>query len=457
MNPSSNFSKNPSAGIRRRTVRRPLAKEEILVAKPDQKEEEDAIIITETETDFDTSKPSFLSSPPSFAWKRYLLSPAAGVGAGIILIAILVSTVFARLTVNITPRVETLSVNGVAFSLNTSASQLLVEDKILPAELLEFNQSESREFEATGLEDIAEKSRGTVRIYNRHSSSPQRLVGRTRFLTEKGILYRLPSDIIIPGASIEDGKIAPKFIEAELVADETGERGNLSGEITLKIPGFQGSPKYEGFYAVAANGFSGGYKGEARVATNDDIKKAETELTRRVYDKLNQEFTTKIPPEFNSADTLREIEIMKIDSPRIGTAGDRFRVEVNARARAFIFRKQDLISFLNAALLAGAVLPQNLLEDSLSLRYTPRNINYERGLAEIMLEGDAKAETKVPEQELASLLKGGDKEFISNTLKNRPEVESFKISFFPPWRNSAPQNTKHIRFKLDDPTHNLIP
>ena len=81
MNPSSNFSKKPSDGIRRRTVRRPLAKEEILVAKPDQKEEEDAIIITETETDFDTSKPSFLSSPPSFAWKRYLLSPAAGVGA----------------------------------------------------------------------------------------------------------------------------------------------------------------------------------------------------------------------------------------------------------------------------------------------------------------------------------------------------------------------------------------
>lgn len=441
MSPSSNFSKKPSDGIRRRTVRPPLPKEEPL--------EEDTIIITET--DPETSSVSSLPSTPSFVWKRYILSPAAGVAAGVILLIVLISTVFARLTITITPRVETLSLSGIAFSLDTSAPQLRIEDKILPAELLEFTHSASQEFETTGRKEVAEKSRGTVRIYNRYSSSPQRLVGRTRFLTEKGILYRLPRDIIIPGASIENGKIVPKFIEIELVADQAGEQGNLSGEITLKIPGFQGSPKYEGFYAVAANGFSGGYRGEARVASSTDIKKAELEVTKIVYDDLNRDLTAKLPPEFNSTDTLREIEIIKIDSPQAGSVGDRFKVEARARARAFIFRKQDLISFLNATLLGTAEPRQKFLEGSLSLNYTPRNINYERGLAEILLGGDARTEAQIPEQELASLVRGGDRESISNTLNNRPEIENFKVSFFPPWRNSAPQNIGQIRFKLEKP------
>lgn len=363
---------------------------------------------------------------------------------------ILLSTVFARATVSVKPQLENILIQDILIGLDTSISKVLSEGRILPSERLVFTRKEIGEFEATGKEIIAEKARGKAKIYNSFSSSPQSLVANTRFLTSAGVLYRLPQSITVPGARIEAGKIVPQFVEVELVADKAGEESNLSGEVRLNIPGFHGTPKYEGFYALAPNGFSGGLKGEVTVVSPDDIKRGEEAVTKKLYEELTAEMLRKTPPEFTFVEKLREIEIIKVISPRPGTRRDKFTVEAEAEGRAFFFREADLISLLREMVLKGDKT-RELVDKTAVFRYQIRSVDYENGKATLTVNGSIKSKSTIPESEIRMLVKGKKEGSIAEVLKSRQEVAQFSISIFPPWRSSAPDDESKIRIIVEEP------
>src|SRR3989344_137852 len=172
--------------------------------------------------------------------KRQSLFRGILVGGGsLFVILILLSTVFARVTISVNPKIETVEIQDVTVVFDTTVAALIPKQKILPAAKLEFPKTVSQEFEATGKKTADFKARGAVKIYNAFNSSPQPLVSKTRFLTGKGLLYRLPANIPVPAAKIENGKVVPQFVETELIADLPGEGGNISGEVKLMIPGFE--------------------------------------------------------------------------------------------------------------------------------------------------------------------------------------------------------------------------
>lgn len=391
--------------------------------------------------------PAVSAAPSSRRWFIW------GGGAGFIFLlaaALLLSTVFARANISVKPRVENIDLRDISVGFDISVSKTLLDARVLPAELLTFSRKEAGEFEATGKEFVAEKARGRVRIYNSFSSSPQSLVANTRFLTNDGILYRLPRPITIPGAKIEEGKIVPQFIEAELIADKPGQGSNLSGEIRLSIPGFQGSPKYDGFYAIAPEGFSGGFEGEARVVSAEDKKRAEEAVTKKVYDGISEEMSRKTPPEFTFVEKLREIEITNIVSPKSGTRRDKFVVEAEAKGRAFFFRQSDLISLLQEMILKDG-RSKELMPDTANFSYRPVSLDYEKGKAAVVVNGTIKLKYVIPEKELALLVKGKKRGSIIEALKSREELAQFSVSIFPPWRASAPNDESKIRILTENP------
>lgn len=365
-------------------------------------------------------------------------------GVSIVVLVVLLSTVFARLTVAVKPRVESVTFKDVSLAIDTSVARSLVAERVVPAEFLEFSRKAAEDFESTGKEFIEDKARGKVAIYNHFSSSPQTLVEGTRFLAESGALFRLSKTIVIPGAKIEEGKIVPNSIEAEIVADKAGEESNIAGEIKLIIPGFKGTAKYESFYAVASAGFAGGFKGEARVVTKDDVKKAEEQVTKKVFDELKQEILRKAPPGFLLLDALREIQMVKVSSPRAGTRRDRFPVEAEARGRVLVFREGDSKNILKEFVLAGH-FDKKVVEDSFRIEYRPRSIEYEKKRANLMVQGEVKTRAVVRKEDIAVLVAGKKEGSIVEVLKGRAELASFSVAFFPPWLFSAPKDTAKIR------------
>ncbi len=391
----------------------------------------------------------------TFSWEKR--SPKSrwqwGAGAavfGILVLAVLLSTVFARITIKVKPNVENVEVKDIIAALDVSVSRPLFPQKVVPAELLEFSRKKQGEFESTGREYIEDKARGKVKIFNSFSSSAQTLVEGTRFVTDSGALYRLIKTIAIPGAKIDEGKIIPEFIEAELVADKAGEEENVSREVGLKIPGFKGTAKYEGFYAKAPSGFSGGFKGDARVVSKDDLKKAEEQVSKEVFEELRQEILRKVPSDFKLLDALREIQITKLDAPRPGTRRDKFSVEAEARGRILIFRENDTLSLVKELVLNGDQTKE-VVNNSARLGYEVRSVDFNKKKSEIVIRGGLNVKSVVPVEEIRGLIRGRKEGSILEVLKGRSELATFSVAFFPPWIFSAPDDPDKIRLVIQGP------
>lgn len=370
-----------------------------------------------------------------------------GVLCGVLALAAggaLLSFYFSRLIVTVNPALTGHELSDVRIIVDHKASEVSAEKNVLPAERLEFSRIEKGIFPATGQKYVEERAHGIVRIYNRFSATPQRLVASTRFVTDKGAVYRLTRAVTIPGAALEEGGISPRFAEAELAADKPGSAGNISGLITLKIPGFQGTPRYEGFYAEAVSGFAGGMTGESKVATKEDIARAEEEVTKKVYDAVKLEVAKKIPPDFKAVDGLREIEIIKVISPKVSAAGETFEVEAHAVGQVLVFREADISLALRTLFLQDKKDAEEIKNMS-GIAYSVKSLDMQNGKAELALAGKVYLKSVIAERELAGILQGKKEQELIETLKRKTEIKDFSISLFPPWTFRAPAEVDRIR------------
>ncbi len=367
----------------------------------------------------------------------------AAAGGIVMLIVILLSTVFVRVTIAVKPRVEEFMLSNIEVLLETKPHERRAEERGIAAEVLTFSRTVSREFEATGRGSGVGKSRGMVKLYNNFSTAPQTIVARTRLATDSGAVYRLASAVAIPGAKAVKGILIPQFVEAEAVAEIGGEKGNLAGEIKMKIPGFQGTPRNEKIYAVAPFGFSGGWSGEARVVSKDDRVRSEETVTKEVFDALRREMANKLPPDFMFAEGLREIKIIKVKTPGENTRHDRFVAEAAAEGRMMIFRRRDLI-----ALLENLLIPSHaatVVEDSFAPAFRIVSLDFSKGTARLGFDGNVKAQNVVSKNDLIELAKGKKEAALIEALRARAEVSTFQLQFFPPWRSKVPYGEDKIK------------
>ncbi|MDP3770053.1 MAG: hypothetical protein Q8R40_03905 [bacterium] len=396
-------------------------------------------------------------SPPHFLLFRNKNILALMCGMGVTVVAAgLLSTVFAQVTVTVKPTIESIQLGNTLVAFDASVSEVDINKRIIPAEFLTFNGNASQEFEATGHDYVEEKARGRVRIINMFSTSPQALVVNTRFITDAGVLYRLGSGITIPGAKSANGKLTAQFVEAELMSDKPGEESNISGEIKLYIPGFKGSPKYEGFYAIAQNGFSGGSKGESRVVTRADLTSAQEQVTKKVFDDLRASMARKIPANFTFVESLSQIEISNITAPKEKSKADRFQVEARGVGRVFVFRNDDIFKLLSSIILKEDVGTE-LMQKSADVRYRIKEANYEKKSASVEVSGTIKTKKVISLAELTNMIRSKKEGSLIEVLKQRREIATFKVSFFPPWIFSAPDNTRNIHIIVEDPSAEAKP
>lgn len=369
---------------------------------------------------------------------------------------ILLSTVFAQVTVTVKPTIESIQLENTSVIFDAAASEVDTNKRTIPAEFLTFTDTASQEFEATGKDYGERAAKGRVRIINSFSASPQALVVHTRFLTDRGVLYRLPASITIPGAKITDGKLTAQFIEVELIADKPGEESNINGEVKLLIPGFKGTPKYEGFYAIAQNGFSGGSKGEFRVITRQDLTSAQEQVTKKVFDDLKAGMARKIPANFTFVESLSQIEITNVSAPKEKSKTDRFVVEAKAEGRVFVFRSDDVFTLLGSIILTDDT-SRELIKKSADIRYRVKEANFEKRMTNVEVSGTIKTKKVISLPELTDVIRDKKEGSLKEALKQRREIATFKIAFFPPWIFSAPNSMRNIHIIVEDPSVEVKP
>jgi len=369
-----------------------------------------------------------------------------GIAGGLIGTAFLLSTVFARAVINIRPLAEVSTLPPLAIRVLADAPALDPARGVIPGEMIEFSEVKAFENAASGRQYVSQRARGMIVISNSYSSQPQVLVVNTRFASKDGKIFRLEKAVTVPGAKVENGTITPSTIAAGVIAAEPGAAYNI-GPSDFVVPGFQGTPKFKGFTAKSAEAFSGGFEGDAAVATEADIKKAVEQATAETFSALRESLKTKVPQGFRVIEGAREVAISSVETPQPKTPGDKFSIKVTGKVSALVFRESDegdLVAVIFSTTTPRVFIPakSSFERKSVTLDVSKQQLSYVLG-GSVALGARLDAEliqkeisTKTPEE-------------ITKILQNIAGIEAYKMKLFPVWLWRAPRDTGKVRVNIE--------
>lgn len=381
---------------------------------------------------------------PSFSIKIFgIFILAALVIAGLMFFLVL-----PKAEVFLTPRSEKTVVD-MSVLADKNASVIDSSLNKIPAQLIKIEDRLSSEFLTTGERQLNEKARGKITVFNAYSSSPQALVETTRFLSEDGKIFRLTKTIIIPGAKIEEGQIVPSSIEVEVEADEVGSSYNI-GPTSFTIPGFKGSPKYNGFYGRSNSQMSGGSTEKVKVLTQEDFDKAKEGLWNNLRDKIKKEASEQTSEEFKLFEEAVSIQMAETKSSvEIGAKAENFTLNIKGAGKVLVFSQNDIIQLLKKDLAIEPEGKKELIVNNNSLNYKNIKADFDKGQLSFKVQGEQEVVWKVDEQEIKEMIVGKSEEEIRQIFSQRPEVEKIKVSLWPFWVKKITTQTDRIKITVD--------
>lgn len=327
---------------------------------------------------------------------------------------------------------------------NKNISKIDTSKKMIPVELFKNKQNITLFFRATGKKNVSEKASGEITIYNNYSSNTQTLVANTRFESPNGLIYRLTTNITIPGAEIRDGKIIPSSIKAIVVADEPGEKYNSEPIAKLTIPGFKGSPKYDGFYGELKNGAKGGFIGEKIVPLDTDIEKAKKEMSNKLKSALENSISLKKPEGFVFIGDFKT-DILKLIVVSTSTdENGNFALLGEGDSKIFGIRRDDIIKFLIEFYNQNT----NKKVNDFEIEYLNFKPDFDNGNIIFNLKAKGNFVQNPNLDELKSKILSKKILEVENIIKNLDELESAKIIIKPSWINILPSNPSKINIIL---------
>lgn len=382
--------------------------------------------------------------PTSSRWPKFFIIfiVAAFLIAGLVGYLVLPTT-----EITLWPKTEKVSFDlSVVGSMGVS--QIDENLNKIPLQAVEVKKTKSGEFLATGEKEINEKARGFITVYNEYSSIPQTLVATTRFESPEGKIFRIMESVTIPGAKVEEAKIIPSSIEVEVVADQAGEDYNI-GPTDFTIPGFKGTPKFVGFYGQSKAPMSGGLTGKVKVASTEDVEKAEEGLIEELKSELRQALEEQIPDDLKIIEDGLKEEITIISTVEPGTKTDKFTIEMKALTQALLYKEEDLRNLVDLNLISQVSDNKVPLSETQEIDWEEPMIDWVKGEALLSLNIEEEVAWQIDIQSLKEDLVGQSEVEVRKYLANQEEIEKAKVSFWPFWVKKIPSQEKKIEIIIE--------
>ena len=318
--------------------------------------------------------------------------------------------------------------------------------------VLDKTKNMTKAYPATGSKNVSTKASGTITIFNAYSSDPQPLVLNTRFSSPEGKIFRILKGITIPGAKIVDNKIVPSTIDVTVVADAPGEAYNIAPG-RFRIPGFQGSPRYEGFYAESSVPMKGGFVGVAKVPTDSDLKSAKDDIRKSLENILRSETLLGIPEGIEVIDGATKFVIVKEAVDEIADSSGNFGITLNATLRLLGFNKSDLIAVMRSEVANKNPLRANgtnslIIKESASDFGEPR-IDFDKGEMSVALKFRSIWVHEFSVDDFKDSIKGHNKTDLGVATGGASGIKSVRVELWPFWVRSIPSKTNKIRVDVE--------
>ncbi len=328
------------------------------------------------------------------------------------------------------------------FAADKSVSTVSAGKNVIPAQLFTTNKNITQTFPASGSANVSLKAQGTLTVYNAYSSAEQDLVATTRFVTPDGKIFRLVSNIKVPGEAVTNGQIVPSSVQAAVVADHPGPAYNEGAVAKLTVPGFQGSPKYDGFYGALPNGTSGGFIGTKAVPTATDITNAKAKVTAVLQANLTSDLTTSYPNNFKILTGATNVAMTKLTVSTTTDSNGNFSVFGEATLQAIGFDETAFKTFL-LSLAQGQ--DQNSTFTALTLNYSNVQADFTKGRVSFALSATGTLEPAYSPDDFKTSIAGHSIGTARAAIAALPGLADGRISAWPMWLWSIPGNPGKIQ------------
>ncbi|HOK35087.1 MAG TPA: hypothetical protein PLL80_00820 [Candidatus Pacearchaeota archaeon] len=355
-----------------------------------------------------------------------------------------------RANITLVPASEEIEFSG-EFTIKNNA-QFNLKEKIIPGELIEKKQDIEKSFLATKTEDKNAKAKGKIIIYN-EDSSPHRFVPNTRFKSEDGKVFRSEDWINIPAGS----KNNPSKVEVEVIAEEAGEEYNI-GPTNFTIPGLgEGTDLYKLIYAKSTEPMNGGFVGQTKVVSQEDLDKAKAEM-KTLIDNTGEELKNEILKEVSPSlqQVLKDLIVVEKGEitfdKKAGDIGETFKGKATVTAKVLSFNEDDVQEIV-ANIISSKVKDGVEFEEVVSsqeINYEILNNNINEGVIDLAFSGKEKIAWKITadqiKKEVAGLDENGFQKYIKENMKGK--IMDGEAVLWPFWVNKIPQREDRIFIEI---------
>jgi cell division protein FtsL len=336
-----------------------------------------------------------------------------------------------------------LSVKG-----DVNQSSVSLKDLAIPARILEKEDSISDSFKTTGKKtsssDTSKKAKGTITIYNEYNNEPQQLIATTRFISTDGKLFRLVKSATVPGMTGNN----PGSVEASVIADQPGEEYNID-PADFKIPGFEGSPKYDKFYAKSASAMTGGGSGGANditIVSQSDLDAAKKDTEAKMKDQLESDIKAEMGAGYVFIPEASE-ETISNSSPsvRLNEVANDFNYSVSGKIKAFVFSENDVKKIAGDSY--NETNKEKTIKDYslIKINYGASSADFNSGTISLKINAEIPVDYNTDWNEFKKNILGKNDDQIKEVLKSYPQIEKLNIEFWPKFMSQKiPQYEKRV-------------
>ncbi len=338
-------------------------------------------------------------------------------------------------------------VSSFDFTASTEATEVDVENNIVPATLKESKKTDSEKATATGQRDEGTKASGEITLSVVCGPGAAVTVPRGTAVSTGGLNFITQQTATLTSPDFGSGSCFFRD-SVDVLAAQNGEQYNIEDGKTFNVAGFSSVD------GENDDNFSGGTTKLVKIVSQKDIDDAVGRINSRqgtvATDELKAAFEAEglLPLE----ETLVTGEAKIVSNPAVDKEATEFTVTSETTYTMLGVQRDDLAEVIKSDIEDEVDLSkQVIINDGIDDSIMRINNNTTPGQAFISFRTSVTAGPEIDEQDIKDNAIGKKRGEIENYVESIPGVQEVEVTYSPFWVFSTPKAAKKITIVVEKP------
>lgn len=242
-----------------------------------------------------------------------------------------------------------------------------------------------------------------------------------------------------------NGEKVPGQLKVKVYADQPGEKYN-TGLTDFTIPGFEGLPQFDNFFARSSTKMSGGFVGTVKTVDSEDLEMTRVKLQSELNSLLAQKMSGETPEGFFLLDESLSIDFENsidekseqlVSITEIGTA---YAIILDKEKLEAVLSENSLRETAPIKIANLETLNFNIIGDSFDVKNSTS--------FELNIEGNPQFVWVVSEEDIKRDLAGEPRRNLQALLSKYSSIDEAEAATKPFWKRSFPKDEEKIYIEI---------